>query len=134
VESTSTSIPGSGGGTSSGGGFFVSSPQTGNGQVTITPTTSVSSPITVTLLPQSQVGQVLGVTAVNFGRNLKLGMTGDDILALQTLLKTGGYLVINVPTNYFGAKTFAALKKWQKAYGLPATGFFGPMSRGLLNK
>jgi hypothetical protein len=126
---------GGGGGSSSGGGYFIYSPQTGgNGQITVTPVTSVVNPITVSLLPTSSVGQVLGVTSVNFGRNLKFGMTGEDILALQTLLKTGGYLVINVPTNYFGGKTMAALKKWQKAHGLPATGFFGPMSRALLNK
>ncbi|MGD1003142.1 MAG: peptidoglycan-binding domain-containing protein [Minisyncoccia bacterium] len=30
---------------------------------------------------------------------------------------------------YFGAKTAAALAKWQKANGLPATGVLGALTR-----
>ena len=38
------------------------------------------------------------------------------------------------PTGYFGPLTKAALMKWQAANKVPSTGFFGTISRGLLNK
>jgi peptidoglycan hydrolase-like protein with peptidoglycan-binding domain len=37
-------------------------------------------------------------------------------------------------TNYFGTKTFLALKKYQKAQGIISTGYFGPITRAQVNK
>jgi hypothetical protein len=75
--------------------------------------------------------QTLGV------RDLELGMTGDDVLALQKLLNANGTPVAasgpgsaGDETTYFGALTKAALAKYQAAHGIaPAAGYFGPLTR-----
>jgi peptidoglycan hydrolase-like protein with peptidoglycan-binding domain len=36
-------------------------------------------------------------------------------------------------TDIFGPHTYAALIKFQQEHGLPATGFFGPLTRLVLN-
>ncbi len=73
--------------------------------------------------------------SVNFTRDLTVGSTGTDVSALQQTLVSGGYLVMpaGASMGYFGSLTKAAVMKWQAAVGLPATGFFGPMSRAKLN-
>ncbi|MEN9647580.1 MAG: trimeric autotransporter adhesin, partial [Candidatus Parcubacteria bacterium] len=65
-----------------------------------------------------------------FARYLTIGSTGTDVAELQTILETNGYLVMpaGVAKGYFGALTKNAVVKWQAAVGLPATGYFGPMS------
>jgi hypothetical protein len=35
-------------------------------------------------------------------------------------------------SDYFGLKTFQALVRFQKAEGLPATGWLGPMTRAVI--
>ncbi|MEN9647261.1 MAG: putative peptidoglycan binding domain, partial [Candidatus Parcubacteria bacterium] len=45
-----------------------------------------------------------------------------------------GYGSVGNETQYFGARTLQALMKFQAAHQLPATGFFGPMTRGVINK
>lgn len=135
VGSITTSTPGTGGGgSSSGGGFFVFSPVPGLTTTTFpTNSPSASSPITVVQV-STPTGQVLGVAVFNFKRNMKIGATGDDVQELQKYLISQGYLVLNNPTKYFGAMTLKALKGWQKARGLPSTGYFGPMSRAEILK
>ncbi len=66
----------------------------------------------------------------------KIGNEGKDIIELQKFLNKSGFIVsIKGPgspqneSNYFGRKTFEALKKYQKSVGLPAFGLFGPMTR-----
>lgn len=44
-----------------------------------------------------------------------------------------GYMATSSPTNYFGDKTLAAVKKYQLSNSLPDTGFVGPLTRGKLN-
>jgi hypothetical protein len=138
VASISTTTGGGGGGgSSSGGGFFVSGFTSGptGSVITSTPVTVTSTGSNITISGiTTPTGQVLGAVTFNFTRNLKLGMTGDDVLQLQTLLKAGGFLILDIPTKYFGGKTFAALKKWQKKNGIPDTGFFGPLSRAFVIK
>lgn len=63
-----------------------------------------------------------------FTRYLTVGSTGTDVSELQAILVSNGYLASGLPTGYFGALTKAAVMKWQAAVGLPATGYFGPMS------
>jgi hypothetical protein len=63
-----------------------------------------------------------------FSRYLTVGSTGADVSELQAILVSNGYLASGLPSGYFGALTKAAVMKWQAAVGLPATGFFGPMS------
>ncbi|HRH25788.1 MAG TPA: peptidoglycan-binding domain-containing protein, partial [Parcubacteria group bacterium] len=63
--------------------------------------------------------------------DLTVGSTGSQVVALQNSLVSGGYLVMpaGVAPGYFGALTKTAVAKWQAAVGLPATGYFGPLSR-----
>jgi hypothetical protein len=76
-----------------------------------------------------------------FNRNLRLGMTGDDVKALQQYLNNNGYPISQSgigsrgnEINYFGVRTKLALIKFQKAHNiLPATGYFGPITRKVIN-
>jgi peptidoglycan hydrolase-like protein with peptidoglycan-binding domain len=66
-----------------------------------------------------------------------MGSVGEDVRALQRLLNARGYAIaltgVGSPGNEsdtFGAKTRAALVKFQKAQGItPASGYYGPMTR-----
>ncbi|MEZ0209288.1 MAG: immunoglobulin-like domain-containing protein [Candidatus Paceibacterota bacterium] len=120
----------SGGGGGGGGGYFIFTPIA---TVTSTNPSNAGLPITVASV-STPTGQVLGVAVYNFKRNMRMGSTGDDVQELQKFLASQGYLVIKNPTKYFGSMTWNALKKWQKAKGLPSTGYFGPMSRAEILK
>ena len=78
---------------------------------------------------------VAGSADAAFTRYLTIGSTGADVSELQTILVSNGYLVMpaGVPMGYFGALTKSAVMKWQAANGVPATGYFGPMSRAKFN-
>jgi len=64
--------------------------------------------------------------------NLTVGSTGSQVTTLQNSLIAGGYLHASA-TGYFGSLTKAAVMAWQAANGLPATGFFGPLSMAKFN-
>lgn len=58
-----------------------------------------------------------------------------QILALQRYLNAQGFILAEEgpgapgnETSYFGTRTLVALKRFQTSAGLPATGFFGPMT------
>ena len=78
-----------------------------------------------------------GTVTAAFARNLELGMTGEDVKALQQWLNANGYRVAESgagspgnETTKFGGATKAALIKFQKAMGItPAAGYFGPKTR-----
>jgi hypothetical protein len=131
VRVVAGSPSGGGGGGGGGGGYFIFSPLPGFSSVTSTNPSTGGSPISVSLV-STPTGQVLGVAVYNFKRNMKIGATGDDVQELQKYLISQGYLVLKNPTKYFGPMTWNALKKWQKAKGLPNTGYFGPMSRAAI--
>lgn len=57
-------------------------------------------------------------------RNLKKGMTGEDVRALQILLSGRGYSC-GTADGSFGTKTETAVKKYQKAKGLTQDGIAG---------
>lgn len=84
--------------------------------------------------PTAVVGQVLGAETFKFTTPLRKGMMNDDVMELQNRLRAEGFFTNPTSTKYFGMMTFNALKAWQKAHGLPATGFFGPMSIAEMNK
>ncbi|MDD4989504.1 MAG: peptidoglycan-binding protein, partial [Candidatus Pacebacteria bacterium] len=74
-----------------------------------------------------------------WSRNLKLGLSGDDVFALEQLLASldtgpaAKALSRHGPTHYFGALTEQALIEFQKAKGIsPARGFFGPKTRAFI--
>lgn len=71
-----------------------------------------------------------------YTRDLTIGSTGADVVALQTMLETGGYLVmpVGVAKGYFGTITQSALAKFQAAMGIsPASGYFGPITRAYIS-
>lgn len=82
-----------------------------------------------------QSGSTGGTVVVSFSRDLTVGSSGADVTALQQMLVSQGYLTMpaGVAYGYFGALTKSAVARWQAANGLPATGFFGPMSRAKAN-
>ncbi len=67
-----------------------------------------------------------------FLRTLKMGMSGQDVNALQKILKFENYFTL-ATTNYFGTYTKAALQKYQQANGLKADGIMGPITMANLN-
>lgn len=70
-----------------------------------------------------------GVPAVD----LTIGSTGTNVMLLQSMLITQGYLAISAPTGTFGPLTQTALINYQKAHGItPATGYYGPTTRAYL--
>ncbi|MEK7101143.1 MAG: immunoglobulin-like domain-containing protein [Patescibacteria group bacterium] len=83
--------------------------------------------------PDSQplAGRVLGASTYNFSADLTVGATGDDVTALQNLLREQGYFT-EEPTGYFGPKTKAAVVAFQASSGLPQTGYVGPLTRSAL--
>jgi len=90
---------------------------------------------TAVVLPQP-------VTTFKFERDLMYGMKHDDVKELQKYLNKNGYKVANSgagspgnETNYFGVLTKNALVRFQKANRIsPAVGYFGPITRGFINK
>jgi peptidoglycan hydrolase-like protein with peptidoglycan-binding domain len=74
-------------------------------------------------------------TGVVITADLTVGSSGAQVSALQSALVAQGHLVMpaGVAMGYFGSLTKAAVMKWQAASGLPATGYFGPLSRAKFN-
>ncbi|MDD5318643.1 MAG: peptidoglycan-binding protein [Candidatus Pacebacteria bacterium] len=91
-----------------------------------------------TLPPQT----ITSTSTVPFTLNLALGSVGAEVKALQIFLNTHGYIVATSgfgsphnETDYFGPLTRKALIKFQKDYKItPAIGFFGNITRGIINK
>ena len=63
-------------------------------------------------------------------RNLKYGMSGDDVKWLQTVLRRYGCSVS--ATGYFGEVTLSCVKRFQRDHGLTQDGIVGPATRGKL--
>lgn len=67
-----------------------------------------------------------------FDTNLSFGQSGDMVVNLQNALKIKGFFNYS-STGYFGVISWFAVKAFQKAYALPTTGYFGPLSRACMN-
>jgi hypothetical protein len=123
-----TPTPNNGGGGGGGGGTGTGGQTSGGGS-----NSSGNSAGGSTTTTSTTGGQVLGASTFNFDANFGYKARGEEVTQLQTILIAEGYLHIDAPTGYFGALTKAALKKWQKAHGIPPTGYAGPLTRAALN-
>ncbi len=84
---------------------------------------------------QQQIAQLNGsATAQPFNQNLYFGLRNNaDVRRLQDFLIGKGLLAASLNTgNYFSA-TQAAVRLYQSSHGLPATGYFGPLTRARVN-
>lgn len=81
------------------------------------------------------VGANVALKASAFSSDLRIGARGDTVVLLQTFLEGKGFLQIpiGISKGYFGPLTRLALSAYQQSVGLPATGFFGPQTRALIN-
>ena len=75
-----------------------------------------------------------------FEKNHQLYDRGEDIRSLQEFLNTHGFIIAQSgsgspgdETSIFGLLTYRTLREFQAAHGLPSTGFFGPLTRGVIN-
>lgn len=59
-------------------------------------------------------------------------MEGDDVRELQSILAQKGYFS-GIVSGWFGWQTEEAVKAFQTANNISATGFVGPLTRELLN-
>ncbi len=100
----------------------------------------LSASITPTASAQVVSTQVVpGSTGYTFNTDLTLGSSGSDVVQLQTWLINGGFNIPSVSSGYvakgyFGSQTQTALMAYQRSIGLPAYGYFGPMTRVYLNR
>lgn len=87
-------------------------------------TTAFTTPST----SPSTGGQVLGATAFQFTKDMRIGSKGEEVVALQKYLNLKGFYVAREgagspgnETEFFGPKTKAALIKYQEANPLILT-------------
>ncbi len=135
VSYTTTAIPyGSGGGNGGGNGNGVVVSQLATSNTPNTNGSVLGATVSDVTSDGKAKGKVLGATTYAFTRNMRLGSRGTDVQELQKMLVGLGHLKLATTTQYFGPLTKSAVIKWQSESKLPATGYFGPMSRALLAK
>jgi hypothetical protein len=99
---------------------------------TPTPISPSPTPVPIPISTSTQ-------SCYNFSANLQLGSVGADVAALQTFLVAQGFTISDLTVGfdsakgYFGNSTYLALKGYQSSVGIPATGFFGPLTRTKVN-
>jgi len=70
-----------------------------------------------------------------FTKTLKKGMRGEEVFYLQKVLHWDPQIYPEgEQTSYFGELTEAAVKRFQKKYGIRTTGQVGPQTRAKLNE
>ena len=89
------------------------------------------------LMAQLQALQQTGAICARFQNDLYYGlMNNSEVKCLQKMLfekETGIYPSGLVTGNYLSL-TQEAVRQYQQKYGLPATGYFGPLTRALANQ
>jgi spore germination protein YaaH len=92
----------------------------------------ITTPVITPTTPTAPALPSAPSATYQFKTDLEAGMESADVRKLQDILLAKGYLKAT-PNGYFGPATLAAVTAWQRANGLPATGFFGPQSRLKMN-
>lgn len=97
-------------------------------KTTTTKSTTTSKTTTTTTATKTTKSTTTTAAANNL---LKLGMSGDKVIRLQTRLKELGYLKAKV-TGYYGEQTVMAVRMFQKQVGLSPDGVAGEKTQELL--
>jgi peptidoglycan hydrolase-like protein with peptidoglycan-binding domain len=105
------------------------------------PVVSLAAPVSGTVvgsalssaMTATPIAAVGGEVCFPFTHSLSMGVSGNDVIALQDYLGQQGYFNVS-STGYFGVLTNAAVGKWQAqnniaALGASGNGIFGPLSR-----
>ena len=82
-------------------------------------------------------GQVAKAMCIQLARNLRVGMSGDDVRSLQEMLredKENGFM--SNATGFFGPMTARAMAKFQMRMGITSStdGAVGPLTRGYFER
>lgn len=87
------------------------------------------------------IGEIVRKNQATYTRNLKLGMKDETVYKLQVYLNESGFTVSKTGVGskgkenaYFGIKTRAALRRFQKQIGLTPTGILGPVTHRIIFK
>jgi len=88
-------------------------------------------------LAGAQINTQTTAQSYAFNNDLRVGSSGQDVINLQTWLIASGYDIPAISSSmsakgYFGLQTKAAVAEYQRSIGLPAYGFFGPLTRQYL--
>lgn len=134
VSTCSTSSGGGGGGGGGVGTALPGSPNAGGGGSSPAPAQPATTPAVTVASPVVQQTPATTVSPV-FNANLRSGSRGNDITRLQTLLgQDASVYPEKIVSGYFGPKTLAAVRRFQKKYGIRQTGTVGPLTRAKLNE
>jgi hypothetical protein len=69
-----------------------------------------------------------------FQRNLFFGLWGDqEVVRLQDFLRSQGFFALPKSSGNFYTLTYEAVRKFQSAYKISPTGYFGPKTRARAN-
>ena len=79
--------------------------------------------------PPTGGGDDCNITVMQQGR----GASGSDTVELQSYLIGKGHSIPAGPTGFFGMQTYAAVRSYQSANGIPSTGFVGPLTSAHIN-
>lgn len=98
--------------------------------------------ISPTKVLASAIVQSAGINSnFNFTKNATIRSINNEVINIQRMLNTMGYTVATTgvgskgnESSFFGQRTRLALIRFQKAFAIPATGFFGPLSRAAMNR
>lgn len=89
----------------------------------------------------ASIKEIIGDSEETFPRDLTLGSRGEDVKLLQRFLNNNGFKLsdsgpgsLGNETELFGPLTQASLIKFQEEKGIfPSYGYFGPITRNLIN-
>ena len=112
-----------------------------DGHIVYLDTVTPNTPNATTTTSTKNTNMMTPTTTYTFTHNISLHDTGTDVKSLQQFLNSHGFVISKTgagspgkETTLFGSLTYKALQKFQKSIGLPATGFFGPLTRAYISK